>query len=263
MRIKALFIILFSLLVFNSCKTQFDILLESDDTDLKYKTAFSLFEQKKYSKAAVLFESLKIALKGTEQDDTVQYYTALSHYKYGDMYSAEPCFESFITVFPRSPFTEEAKYLRITCLYDQTLRYELDQTPTHKAMAVIMDFIADHPTTVHLTECTAMLDDLNERLDKKAYESAKLYYTTEEYKSAHYAFKNVIKEDAENRYREDILYYTAMSSYKYALNSVSSKQKERYMSFNDDYYNFIGEFPDSKYRKELEQLYKKVQEILK
>ena len=103
-----------------------------------------------------------------------------------------------------------------------------------------------------------MLEDLNERLDRKAFENARLYYKMEDYKASRVAFKNVLKDNADNIYREDILYYAAMSSYKYALNSVPAKQKERYMVFVDDYLNFVGEFPESKYRKELDSLYEKV-----
>ena len=51
-----------------------------------------------------------------------------------------------------------------------------------------------------------------------------------------------------------------MSSYKYAEMSVRAKQKERYLVFMDDYLNFIGEYPDSPYRKELDRLYSKVKE---
>ncbi len=32
---------------------------------------------------------------------------------------------------------------------------------------------------------------------------------------------------------------------KYASLSVENKRKERYLTFVDDYYNFIGELPDS------------------
>ena len=103
-----------------------------------------------------------------------------------------------------------------------------------------------------------MLESLGNLLDRKAYENAKLYYKMEDYKAARVAFKNVLKEDADNIYREDILYYSAMSSYKFAELSVQSKQKERFLVFQDDYLNFIGEYPDSKYRKELDSLYKKV-----
>ena len=107
-----------------------------------------------------------------------------------------------------------------------------------------------------------MLDELNERLDKKAYESAKLYYKMEDYLASRIAFRNVLKDDADNIYREDILYHIAMSSYKYAQLSVPAKQKERYLTFVDDYLNFIGELPDSHYRKELDSVYAKAQKAL-
>ncbi len=51
-----------------------------------------------------------------------------------------------------------------------------------------------------------MLKELNDRLDRKAYENAKLYYRMEDYKASRVAFKNILKDDAENIYREEILY---------------------------------------------------------
>jgi outer membrane protein assembly factor BamD len=86
-----------------------------------------------------------------------------------------------------------------------------------------------------MQECRDMLQELNDRIDRKAYESARLYYKMEDYLASRVAFRNVLKEDADNIYREDILYLTAMSSYKYASLSIPSKQKERYLVFVDDY----------------------------
>ena len=107
-----------------------------------------------------------------------------------------------------------------------------------------------------------MLKELGERLDRKAFENAKLYYKMEYYNSARVAFVNVLKDNADNIYREQILYYTAMSSYKYAQMSVESKQRERYLTFIDDYYNFAGEWPDSVYKRELDVLYRRAQKAL-
>ena len=107
-----------------------------------------------------------------------------------------------------------------------------------------------------------MMQDLQSRLDTKAFEAARLYYHMEDYLAARVAFRNVLKDNSENMFREEILYYTAMASYKYARLSVLGKQKERYLVFIDDYLNFIGEMPDSPYRKELDVLYKRAQRAL-
>ena len=245
-----------------SCKSEYEALLNGNDVDAKYAAAFDYFNNGKYNKAAQLFESLAVLTSGTDRDDTVQYYWGLSNYRFKDYYTAETNFTKFITNFPRSPVAEEASFLRIDCLYRSTLRYELDQVPTHNAISVISQYLVENPGNTHNAICHKMLKELNDRLDKKAYENARLYYKMEDYKSSRVAFRNILKDDAENIYREDILYYIAKSSYKYAFLSVESKQKERYLTFVDDYYNFIGELPESPYRKELDVLYRRAQKAL-
>ena len=259
---RAFIAVALSLAAFVSCKSQYELMLGSHDVDAKYEAAFNYFNEGKYAKSAALFESLSIQTNGTEKDDTVRYYWGLSNYKFRDYYTAETNFEKFIDDYPRSPFTSDARYLRIDCLYRQTLRYELDPSPTYKAMNIISEYMIEFPDTPHMKECKDMLEELGARLDRKAYESAKLYYKMEDYLAARVAFRNVLKDDSENIYREDILYYIAMASYKYAANSVQQKQKERYLTFVDDYLNFVGELPESHYRKELDSIYEKVQKIL-
>ncbi|MBQ8839595.1 MAG: outer membrane protein assembly factor BamD [Bacteroidales bacterium] len=261
-KVRHLLVALVAILATVSCKSQYEILLNSNDADAKYAAAFDYFNDGKYSKAAALFESLSVLTDGTERDDTVRYYWGLSNYKFKDYYTAETNFEQFIERFPRSTFASDARFLRIDCLYRSTLRYELDQSPTYKAINAISEYILEYPSNTHMQECRDMLVDLNERLDKKAYEGAKLYYNMEDYLAARIALRNVLKDDSETVYREDILYYIAMSSYKYAHLSVPSKRKERYLVFVDDYYNFIGELPDSRYRKELDNVYRKAQNAL-
>jgi outer membrane protein assembly factor BamD len=262
-RVPALLIAaVLTVLMTASCKTQFEVMMESNDVPAKYQMAFDLFDAGKYAKSASMFESLKIAVDGTAQEDTVEYYTAYSHYCYGDMIAAEQAFDSFINVFPRSPFTDKARFMYLDCLYQATYRYELDQTPTYKALGAINEYLIDFPDNDYIPQCQAMIEDLEERLDRKDYEAAKLYYTIEDYKAAHYALKLVLKEDAANLYREDIMYYTALSAYKYAQNSVPEKQRERYMTFTDDYFSFVSEFPESVYRKELDGLAARAQNFL-
>ncbi len=243
-----------------ACKSSYELLLEGNDTDAKYDAAFDYFNQGKYTKAAQLFESIAVITNGTARDDTVQYYWGLSNYRAKDYYTAETNFLNFMTNFPRSPFAENAEFLRLDCLFRETLRYELDQTPTYKCITAISEYLISHPDSEYRSVCDHMMDDLQERLDRKAYENAYLYYKMEDYKAARVALRNVLKEDADNRYREDILFYSAMASYNYAAMSVKSKQKERFLLFYDDYLNFVGEYPESSRRGELDKLYKKTKE---
>lgn len=260
MRHSRIIVLLFAVFAAASaCKSQFEILLASNDVESKYKAAMEYYANGKYQKSGQLFESLSVLANGTERDDSVQFYWAMSNYKFKDYVSAETNFTSFIEHFPGSVFTEEAKFLKLDCMFRGTYRYELDQTPTYKAITAISEFMIEYPGSDKVEICKKMLEELGLRLDKKAYENARLYYRMEDYKAARVALMNVLKDDSDNVYREEILYLIAMSSYKYALQSVTTKQHERFLSFVDDYLNFVGEFPESKHKQELDPLYRKVQ----
>ncbi len=260
MRHCKLFFLLTAVLVSaGACKSKYELLLSSNNVEEKYKAAFEHYNAKKYKKSASLFESLAMQTNGMDIDDTVRYYWALSNYKNKDYMSAEANFGSFTEMYARSPFTMEARFLKLDCMYRSTLRYELDQNPTRMALLSLTEYKAEYPESQYIELCNLMMDDLNERLDKKEFENARLYYKMEDYIAAKTALKNVLKDHPDNRYREDVMYYLAKASYKYAQNSVEKKQKERYMDFVDYYYNFVGEFPESRYRAELDQLYNRYQ----
>ena len=254
---KALVILLLSALALVSCKSQYEVLLASNDVDAKYKAAMDYFAAKKYQKSAQLFESMAVLTSGTSRDDTVQYYWGLSNYRAKDYFTAESNFSKFVESFPQSPFTPDAQFYRLDCLYRATYRWELDQNPTRACMAAINEYVREHPEDdIHLPACQNMLKDLQERLDRKDYEAGRQYYRMEDYLSARVKLRNVLKTNSDNVYREDVLYYTAMASYHYARLSVKEKQKERFLVFTDDYLNFISEYPESHYRHELDRLYR-------
>ncbi len=249
-------------LLLTGCRSQFDVILQSNDTDVKFKGGLEYYNSGKFRKAAAIFESMLLVSQGTPQEDSVHYYNAMSNYRYGDYITAEANFAKFLEIFPRSPFSEESKFLRIKCLYEGTYRWELDQVPTKKAMAIIGEFMYENPDSQYYPICKAMLDEFQERLDRKDYEAAKLYYNMEDFQASRYALKCVLKDNSENRYREQILYYTALSSYKFADLSIPEKRKERFMTFIDDYYNFVGEYPSVKERKELDNYFAKANKVV-
>ncbi len=174
MRSRLLIVILATVALLSSCKSQYEAVLYGSDIQAKYKMAFDLFEAKKYSKAAEAFESLTMATRGTPQDDTVQFYWGLSNYRYGDYITAESNLSQFVSTFPLSPFIEEARFLRLDCLYRGTYRYELDPTPTYRALSEMNVFQIENPSSKYHDRVAEMVDDLNNRLELKAYKSAYL-----------------------------------------------------------------------------------------
>mgnify|MGYP003312899843 FL=1 len=262
MKIRLIMLAVFAGLFFAGCKTQYEALLGSNDVEAKYEMAWKLYNAGKFKKSAAMFESLSLLTSGTERDDTVRYYWALSNYKYSDFITADANFGSFIEMYPRSPFSSEARFLKLDCMFRSTYRWELDQKPTQMAIYSISEYMMDYPDSDRIPICREMLNDLRMRLDTKEFEAARLYYKMEDYVAARTSLKNILKDNSENYHREEVLYYIAMSAYKYASLSIPSKQRERYLEFIDEYYNFIEEIPESKFRKELDSLYTSVQKLL-
>ena len=93
---KKLILAVLSVVLLWSCKSQYEMMLNSNDADAKYEAAFEYFNNRKYTKAASMFESLSMLTDGTERDDTVRFYWGLSNYKAKDYYTADTNFEKFI-----------------------------------------------------------------------------------------------------------------------------------------------------------------------
>ncbi len=245
-----------------ACTSAYDKLLKSTDNEAKYQKAMEYYQNKKYSRAATLLDNVVLFYRGTPRDDSVNFFLAKSYFLDGDMYSAAHYLDQFRQIFPRSPFTEEAYYLRCESMYSMTYRPSLDPKPTNQALSAIMDFLYLYPSTQWLKEVQVMQNDLLGRIDEKAYNSAALYYKIEEYKAAVMALKTTLKDNPNSAYREDILYLILASSYQLAKNSVTEKQRDRYQSVIDEYYNVVGEFPDTKHKKNADDMHREALEFL-
>ncbi|OQC39892.1 MAG: outer membrane biogenesis protein BamD [Bacteroidetes bacterium ADurb.Bin037] len=260
MKRQLFFFLVLLLTVTAACVNQFETLLRSTDYELKFNKAIEFFEAGRYSRAQPLLEQLQMVYSGTTRDDTLQYYLGLSNYHLNDFVVAEDNFKRFVEIFPRSPFTKNARFLRLDCLYQNTYRYELDQQPSRIAIAAIEEFLYDYPGSEYEVVCRQMLADMYDRLDRKAFESARLYYTIEDYKAATHALKETLKDNPESSYREEILYYIVAANYQYADNSLPELQRERFLNVIDEYYNFISEYPDSQHRREVDNMFRKAQQ---
>ena len=60
MKLRNLIIAALAIVAFSSCKSQYELLLNSNDADAKYEAAFKYYNEGKYSKAGSLFESLSV-----------------------------------------------------------------------------------------------------------------------------------------------------------------------------------------------------------
>ena len=249
------------IIIVSSCK--YEKLLKSRDYKLKYHKALEYYADEDYMRAEGLFEQLKPVLKGTKQADTVFFYAAYCSFYQGSYLLASHYFDEFKRTFGNSRFAEEAEFMTAYSTYLLSPRPSLDQSDTYKAISLFGLYMSRYPNSDRINECLTYIQDLRNKLVEKSYESAKLYYNLGDYKAAIVALNTSLDDFPETHHREEIMFLILKARYLLAENSIENKRVERYQSTVDEYYSFIGEFPESRYVVEAKEMYDNSQGILK
>jgi outer membrane protein assembly factor BamD len=233
----------------------YEKLLKSSDSNLKYKKAFEYYGKGDYTKAGTLFDQIASFFRGTTKADSVYYFQAMTYFKMNDFILAGHAFKTFSDTYGNSPFAEDATFYFGYCYYLTSPRPELDQTDTYQAIQSLRLFMIRYPNSSRKEQCEKMIAEMRDKLVEKSFISARLYFDLEDYKASIVALNNSLAEYPESKYREDIMFLIVRSNYMLAINSIQSKQKERFQSTVDEYYSFITEFPESKYRKDADRIF--------
>ncbi len=250
------FVSLLTMMIFLSGCGEYDKLLKSQDYDLKYEKAKEYYALGKYTQAIGLIEQIIPHFRGTTKSEELDYLHAKAYYEMGDFVLASHYFETFVHTYLNSQYAEEADFLMGYCYYKLSPRAELDQRYTYNALNAFTLHKTRFPDSKYNKQIDELTKELNDKLAEKSFLAAKLYYRLELYKSAIVAIGNSLEDYPDSKYREELMYLRLRSRYLYAVNSVRSKQAERFQQAVDDYYSFIDEFPNSKYRKDAEKIYR-------
>jgi len=240
------------LIAFSSC-SKFTKIQKSTDMEAKYQAAVKYYEKKRYYQALQLFEELITVFRGTAKAEDTYYYYCQCYFETAEYNVAAYHYNNFNQTFPNSPRAEEALFKNAYCYYLDSPTTSLDQKNTLDAIRQFQLFINRYPQSEKVQTSNELIDELRFKLETKDFNNAKLYFKTQNYKAAVYAFQNVIKEYPSTIYKEESLYYIVRASYNYAGQSVVSKQPERYKLTIENYYKLIDTFPEGKYLKDAEK----------
>jgi len=234
---------------------EYEKLLKSRDYQKKYDMGVEYYEAGDFNRAGTLFDQVANIFRGTTKADTVKYYQAKSYYGQKDYMMAGYYFSELSATYGSSVFLEEADFMIGYCYYKQSPRAELDQATTYKAITAMQMFLSKYPTSDRMTECIEISIELTDKLVEKSFISAKLYYDLGYYKSAILALRNSLINYPDTRYREELMFLILKSTYLLADGSIPSLQVERHQATVDEYYSYIGEFPETSNSKEAKRMY--------
>jgi len=261
---KKSIVYLFSLLsiVMSSCNG-YQKVLKSDNLDYKYEQAVKFFENEEYVKAFPLFDELLLLQRGTDKAEEIYYYYCKTEYEKGNLLSAAYHLKNFSTTYKSNAKAEECAYLAVNCHYLLSPKYSLDQANTYKALDEAEIFLDQYPVSSFSVDCLDLKAKLELKLERKSFENAKLYYTTENYKSATHAFNLALKESGNSVFREEILFLQLKSYYLLAENSVEDKKDNRIKDTIIAFNQFKNAYPKSEHVQESKRILKQVKLLRK
>ncbi|WP_302260125.1 outer membrane protein assembly factor BamD [Phocaeicola sp.] len=261
--------------VLSSCG-EYNKVLKCTDNEYKYEAAKSYFAKGQNSKAATLLEDLALIMKGTSNAEESAYMLAMTYYNQGDYITASHYFNTYYTTYPRGVYTELARFYSGKALYLDTPEPRLDQSSTYKAIEELQMFMEYFPQSERKEIAQNMIFELQDKLVEKEYLSAKLYYdlgsytgntvyssTGNNYLAAVVTAQNILREYPYTKKREDLSILILRAKYDMAKESVPEKKEDRMRETIDEYYAFINEFPESKYKNEVEQIFKDASKFVK
>lgn len=257
MRKNILILILASVLA--SCG-EYQQLLKSTDPELKYNKAVEYFEKKDFMRAATLFDEVSRYYRGTERSEDVLNYLGSSYMGQKDYFSAVEYYKTYIKTYPKGKYITTARFMIGYCSYLDSPDPRLDQAATREALKSFQEFLDLHPESERVPEVNKLMDELTDKLAYKEFLNARLYfnlgnYLGNNYLSAVITAQNALKEFPNNKYREELLFIVLESKYEQAVQSFEEKKLERYRDTVDEYYNFINEHADGKFRKQADRIF--------
>lgn len=262
-------VLLGAFLMLVSC-SEYQKVLKSQDTGKKYTLAEELYNQAivedskpKFRKALRVLEQIVPEYRGKPQGEKLTFLYADTYYQLGDNLTAGYQFERFVASYPKSDKAEEATFKAARSYYLNSPSFNLDQEDTYKAIEELQKYIDKYPNGEFLDQANEYAAELRIKLEKKAYEIAKQYHHTENYKSAIVAFNNFITDYPGSPFREAAFYYRFDSAYELAINSYEVLMEERLNTAKGFYTSYKKYYPEgSEYYEPIQANYQELESRL-
>lgn len=239
--------------------TGFNKVLKSDDYAAKFKMANDLFDKGEEVRSIALYEQVYQRMPKTGEGELSYFRIGKAYYLGKDYYMAGYYLGQFSRRFASSPKAEEALFLSAMCSVQNSPEFSLDQNETDLAINDLQQFIDRFPASTLVDSCNGIIDGLRFKLEKKEYNSVKLYSKTMNYRAATSAALTFLSDFPMSGFNEEISYLLVKNSYLLSKNSVESKKMERIDQTIERYRTFVASYPESKYVSSLTTYYEDIE----
>ena len=254
-------LILVSFLVI-TCNDYQKLLNSSENEVDKYTAAEEYYENGEFRRANALIEQIIPSFRGKPQGERLVFFFANSYYETRSYYSAAIQFENFIKSYPNSQRIQEAYFMEAKSYFMLSPIYTLDQDDTFTGIDKLQVFINRFPNSEYLTEALELMEQLQNKIEKKEFEISKQYYTIRDYSSAIKSLDNFIADNPGTIFREEALYFRWLSQYEIAINSIESRINDRITELERSLENFLRYYPDTIFIDDLSEKINNAKQLL-
>ena len=245
----AIFCVIISL--FSACKSDYEMVRTSGDSNKILEAANGYYESKDYNKAISLYEIVIPVMRGRPGGEQMFYRYADAHFLSRSFILASHYFKNFVDTYGNSTLREDALFMTAYSNYKLSPRFKLDQTYSKKAIDGFQLFVNSYPDSERVEQCNQLIDELRKKAEIKEFEAGKLYYNMKKYSAAVVTLENMLNTYPGSKDEEEARYLIAKAQYSLAQNSIYTLQEERYSDALKSCDRFIKKFDESKYLKEI------------
>jgi outer membrane protein assembly factor BamD len=155
-----------------SCNDYQKLLNSTENQSEKYAAAEEYYNNGDFRRANTLIEQIIPSYRGKPQGERLVYFFANSYFETKLYLSAAIQFENFIKSYPNSQRIQEAYFMEAKSYYMLSPRYTLDQEETYTGIDKFQIFINRFPNSEYLAEALELVEDLQNKLEKKEFEIA-------------------------------------------------------------------------------------------
>lgn len=239
---------------------EYNKVLKSRDVDYKFDYAKRAFDQRKFTQAATVLSDLIVPLRGGPKGEEALFLLGMSYFENKDYMNSGVNFKTYYSRYPKGRYAELARFYSGYGYYLDSPDPQLDQSMTVKAIEELQGFLDYFPDSDRVSIAQNAIFEMQDKLTLKELQNSQLYYNLgnfrgNNYQSAIITAQNALKNYPYSKYREDFELLILKSKFQEARLSIAERQADRYREVVDEYFSFINNYPDTKNRKEADNIY--------
>ncbi|WP_298332729.1 outer membrane protein assembly factor BamD [Asticcacaulis sp.] len=182
------------------------LVYEERPVEALYNTGMQRLDEKSWNEAVDYFEEVERQHPYSEWSRRSIIMEIYAHYQANDYNESTAAAERFIKLYPGSPLTPYAYYMRAINYFEQIVDVGRDQAYTETAQAYLREIVQRYPGTEYARDAQVKLDMVYDQLAGKEMEIGRFYLAQNQPLAAIGRFKTVITRYQTTSHTPEALY---------------------------------------------------------